>query len=138
MAIRDRHLHFIYFEINFIDFNKIEVYIDFMKDARPAWWDVLDEEDLQFLKRFVLSSGSLKALCDEYGVSYPTLRARLDRLIAKVQAAEDPKLADSFQRKLHVLVADGKLPAALARELWKAHREVAEEEVERRDDTTLV
>ena len=109
-----------------------------MKEARPAWWDVLDEEDLQFLKRFVLSSGSLKALCDEYGVSYPTLRARLDRLIAKVQAAEDPKLVDSFQRKLHVLVADGKLPAALARELWKAHRAVAEEEVERRDDTTLV
>jgi hypothetical protein len=110
-----------------------------MKDARPAWWDVLDDEDLQFLKRFVLSSGSLKALCDEYGVSYPTLRARLDRLIAKVQAAEDPKLVDSFQRKLHVLVADGKLPAALARELWKAHRAVAEEEVtERRDDTTLV
>jgi len=110
-----------------------------MKDAPPAWWDVLDEEDLQFLKRFVLSSGSLKALCDEYGVSYPTLRARLDRLIAKVQAAEDPKLVDSFQRKLHVLVADGKLPAALAGELWKAHRAVAEEETtERRDDTTLV
>ena len=47
-----------------------------MEDARPAWWEVLDEGDLQFLKRFVLSSGSLKALCDEYGVSYPTLRAR--------------------------------------------------------------
>ena len=109
-----------------------------MKDAPPAWWDVLDEEDLQFLKRFVLSSGSLKALCDEYGVSYPTLRARLDRLIAKVQAAEDPKLLDSFQRKLHVLVTDGKLPPALARELWKAHRAVAEEEAERSGDTTLV
>ena len=109
-----------------------------MKDARPAWWNALDEEDLQFLKRFVLSSGSLKALCDEYGISYPTLRARLDRLIAKVQAAEDPKLVDSFQRKLYVLVADGKLPAALARELWKAHLAVAEEEAERSDDTTLV
>lgn len=109
-----------------------------MKEARPAWWNALDEEDLQFLKRFVLSSGSLKALCDEYGVSYPTLRARLDRLITKVQAAEDPTLADSFQRKLYVLVADGKLPSALARELWKAHRAVAEEATERRDDTTLV
>jgi hypothetical protein len=110
-----------------------------MEDARPAWWGVLDEEDLQFLKRFVLSSGSLKAMCDEYDVSYPTLRARLNRLIAKVGAAEDPKLVDSFQRKLHVLVADGKLPATLARELWKAHRAVAgEETTERRDDTTGV
>lgn len=98
-----------------------------MKDALPPWLEALDEEDRQFLKRFVLSSGSLKALCDEYGVSYPTLRARLDRLIAKIQAAEDPKVTDSFQRKLHVLVADGKISAALGRELWKAHSAVAEE-----------
>ena len=103
-----------------------------MKDAEPVWWGVLDDEDRQFLKRFVLRSGSLKALCGEYSVSYPTLRSRLDRLIAKVQAAEDPKLFDSFQRKLHVLVADGKLAAALARELWKAHKAVSEEQ---RDDT---
>jgi len=98
-----------------------------MKAPQPPWLEVLDEEDHQFLKRFVLSSGSLKALCDEYGVSYPTLRARLDRLIAKVKAAEDPKVLDSFQRKLQVLVADGKMSAALARELWKAHRAAAEE-----------
>lgn len=98
-----------------------------MKDPLPPWLQALDEEDHQFLKRFVLSSGSLKALCDEYGVSYPTLRARLDRLIAKVKASEDPKAVDSFQRKLHVLVADGKIPAALARDLWKAHRAAAEE-----------
>jgi hypothetical protein len=98
-----------------------------MKEPQPPWLEVLDEDDLQFLKRFVLSSGSLKALCDEYEVSYPTLRSRLDRLISKVRAADDPKAADSFQRKLHVLVADGKLPAALARELWKAHRLAAEE-----------
>jgi hypothetical protein len=98
-----------------------------MKEPQPLWIEALDEEDLQFLKRFVLSSGSLKALCDEYGVSYPTVRARLDRLIAKVQAAEDPKIEDSFQRKLHVLVADGKLSPPLARDLWKAHRAVTEE-----------
>jgi hypothetical protein len=91
------------------------------------WLEVLDDEDQQFLKRFVLNSGSLKALCDEYEVSYPTLRARLDRLIAKVKAAEDPKAADSFQRKLYVLVADGKMSSVLARELWRAHRVATEE-----------
>ena len=116
--------------INFVDFNKIEVYIQIMKDAQAPWLEALDDEDRQFLKRFILSSGSLKALCDEYQVSYPTLRARLDRLIAKVKAAEDPKVADSFQRKLHVLVADGKMPAALARDLWKAHRTAMEEGME--------
>jgi hypothetical protein len=98
-----------------------------MKEPQPAWLEALDAEDIQFLKRFILSSGSLKALCDEYEVSYPTLRARLDRLIAKVQAADDPKIMDSFQRKLHIMVADGKLPAGLARDLWKAHVATTEE-----------
>jgi len=98
-----------------------------MKTSLPPWLDALDEEDQQFLRRFVLSSGSLKALCDEYDVSYPTLRARLDRLIAKVKAVEDPRAADAFERKLRVLVADGKIPTALARELLKAHRSAAEE-----------
>jgi len=103
-----------------------------MKDSQPPWLEALDEEDVQFLKRFVLSSGSLKALCDEYEVSYPTLRARLDRLIAKVQAADDPKAADSFQRKLQVLVAEGKMTSGLARELWKAHRAAGDEGESRR------
>jgi hypothetical protein len=98
-----------------------------MKASQPPWLEALDEEDQQFLRRFVLSSGSLKALCDEYEVSYPTLRARLDRLIAKVKAAEDPRAADAFERKLRLLVADGKVSAALARELLKAHRTPAEE-----------
>lgn len=97
-----------------------------MKDAKPPWIEALDEDDERFLKRFLLSSGSLKALCDDYEVSYPTLRARLDRLIAKVEAVEDPKVVDSFQRKLRVLVADGKVSATLARELWEAHRSAAE------------
>ncbi|MGA2339799.1 MAG: DUF2089 family protein, partial [Terracidiphilus sp.] len=69
-----------------------------MKSSLPPWLEAMDEEDQRFLKRFVLSSGSLKALCDEYEVSYPTLRARLDRLIAKVTAAEDPKATDAFER----------------------------------------
>jgi len=88
----------------------------------PPWLDVLSEEDLHFVRRFLLSSGSLKALADEYGVSYPTVRARLDRLIAKVQAATDPKIADPFQRKLRVLVADGQIDSATARELLEAYR----------------
>jgi len=99
-----------------------------MKTPLPAWLEALDAEDQHFLRRFVLSSGSLKALCDEYEVSYPTLRGRLDRLIAKVKAAEDPKAADAFERKLRVLVADGKIPAATARDLLHAHRAAAKEE----------
>jgi len=88
----------------------------------PAWLESLSDEDLQFLKRFLLSSGSLKALADEYEISYPTVRARLDRLIAKVRAAEDPKINDPFQRKLRILVADAQISSAAAKELLKAYR----------------
>jgi hypothetical protein len=97
-----------------------------MSDAsqpRLAWLTVLVAEDLHFLRRFLLCSGSLKDLAAEYGVSYPTVRARLDRLIAKVRAAEDPRSADPLEQKLRVLVADGQIPASLAKELLAAHRE---------------
>jgi len=88
----------------------------------PPWIAMLADEDLQFLRRFLMSSGSLKALAEEYGVSYPTVRARLDRLIAKVEAAVDPRITDPFQRKLRMLVADGQLSSGLARELLDAYR----------------
>ena len=90
--------------------------------AAAPWIAQLSDEDLQFLRRFVLGSGSLKAIAEEYGVSYPTVRARLDRLIAKVEAASDPRITDPFARKLKLLVADGALPSPLARELLDAHR----------------
>jgi hypothetical protein len=93
-----------------------------MDEKLPVWIESLSDEDLQFLKRFLLSSGSLKALADEYEISYPTVRGRLDRLIAKVRAAEDPKINDPFQRKLGILVADAQISPAAAKELLKAYR----------------
>ena len=54
----------------------------------PDWMANLDEEDLAFIKRFVLASGSLKKIAGEYGVTYPTVRLRLDRLIQKIQISE--------------------------------------------------
>jgi hypothetical protein len=88
----------------------------------PRWLSDLETEDLQFLRRFLLLSGSLKDVAAEYGVSYPTVRGRLDRLIAKVKAADDPHVQDPFERRIRMLVADLKLPAHLAKELLEAHR----------------
>ena len=45
----------------------------------------LEDEDVSFIKRFLLSSGSLKEMASQYGVTYPTVRLRLDRLIQKIQ-----------------------------------------------------
>ena len=54
----------------------------------PEWLASLDEEDVSFIKKFVLASGSLKEVAGIYGVSYPTVRLRLDRLIQKIQLGE--------------------------------------------------
>ena len=43
---------------------------------------------MTFIKKFVLASGSLKEVAALYGVSYPTVRLRLDRLIQKIQLTE--------------------------------------------------
>ena len=45
----------------------------------------------------------------------------LDRLIARVRAAEDPQAADPLGRRLRVLVAEGRISPALARELRDLH-----------------
>lgn len=54
----------------------------------PNWILKLDDEDIVFLKQFVLASGSLKEIASVYGVTYPTVRLRLDRLIQKIKLNE--------------------------------------------------
>ncbi|WP_413465988.1 DUF2089 family protein [Metabacillus litoralis] len=51
----------------------------------PEWILSLDVESLEFIRKFILNSGSLKEVAKIYGVSYPTVRAKLDKLIKKVE-----------------------------------------------------
>lgn len=55
----------------------------------PEWMQNLDDEDLAFIKRFMLASGSLKEIAKEYDVTYPTVRLRLDKLIQKIRISDD-------------------------------------------------
>lgn len=55
----------------------------------PDWMVNLDDEDVSFIKRFLLASGSLKEMAKQYEVTYPTVRLRLDRLIQKIKISED-------------------------------------------------
>lgn len=55
------------------------------------WFISLAEEDQEFIKQLVLSSGSLKQLSHVYKVSYPTVRTRLNKIIDKVNLFEDQK-----------------------------------------------
>jgi len=55
----------------------------------PEWMVNLENEDVAFIKKFLLASGSLKEIAQQYGVTYPTVRLRLDKLIQKIQISED-------------------------------------------------
>lgn len=94
-----------------------------MQDRQlPSWLYALSEEDLEFLKLFLLNSGSLKALAGIYDLSYPTIRLRLDRLIAKVQQAE-AESKDAFVEALKDLIFAGKLDAEEAQKLLQIHEQ---------------
>ncbi len=88
------------------------------------WLPELSEEDRAFIKRFILASGSLKALAKQYQVSYPTLRIRLDRLINKIKVVDDPENRDPFRMKLRSLAAEGRISTIVAKEIIKEYENV--------------
>ena len=98
-----------------------------MATTDRTWIDYLDDEDLAFLKRFLLASGTLKELARQYGISYPTLRLRLDRLIDKVRLLDETAAAGPLERALRVAYAEGRLDTTTFRALVDAYREEKEE-----------
>lgn len=61
----------------------------------PLWITSLNESEISFIKNFVLASGSLKQMAQEYGVTYPTIRAHLDVIIEKMKMGENAE-EDSY------------------------------------------
>ena len=59
----------------------------------------LPAEDLAFIVEFVRSSGSLKAMAKLEGRSYPTVRNRLDQIIARLEDLER-----GLQRRRHEIL----------------------------------
>lgn len=115
-----------------IDFNFIYIYIHFMKGCDgmtdfPAWLTDLEPEDLTFIKKFILSSGSLKEVAALYGVSYPTVRLRLDRLIQKIKISETAE-ADPYVSLVKRLAVDDKLDFDTAKILITEYRRTKEAE----------
>ena len=90
------------------------------------WPEFLGEEDLAFIKRFVLASGSLKEMARVYGISYPTVRLRLDRLIEKIKLLDNQEIKSPFERVVRASYADGKFDMDTMKTLLAAHREEKE------------
>ena len=70
----------------------------------PNWLISLEREDIEFIKNFVLNSGSLKDIAKVYEVSYPTVRLRLDKLIQKIKVNDSLEEEEfiTFIKKLSI------------------------------------
>lgn len=77
----------------------------------------IDRQHQEFLEVFLRSRGVISTVEKELGISYPTVRARLDSLLDALHLTpvkEDKKKAD-FRRKILQQLEEGKITAAEAK-----------------------
>ena len=89
----------------------------------PQWLLALEPEDIAFLKNFVLKSGSLKEIARLYGVSYPTVRLRLDRLIQKIELS-DHQEEEPFPAFIKGLAVDSRIDLETAKLIIEKYQKV--------------
>ena len=95
-------------------------------DVLPEWLNNLDDEDIVFIKKFLLASGSLKEVANIYGVTYPTVRLRLDRVIQKIQINED-SLNEPYISLIKRLAVNEKIDFDTAKILISEYKKVRKE-----------
>lgn len=89
------------------------------------WTSLLEVEDWNFIRRFVLASGSLKEVAKQYEVTYPTVRLKLDRIIQKILLSQSPQ-EDTYVTMIKKLVLDGDLQYNTAKILIQEYRKKTE------------
>lgn len=122
-----------------IYFNIIKLFIFYLKykyvilqkevinmDTVPMWMKNLDDEDMIFIKRFLLASGSLKEVAKLYGVTYPTVRVRLNKLIDKIKLSEDKEDNDEFVELIKRYVIDEDIEFDVAKNLITEYKKIKE------------
>ena len=89
----------------------------------PEWIVNLDDEDVSFIKRFLLASGSLKEMARQYEVTYPTVRLRLDKLIQKIKISDDTE-SEPYIALIKRLAINDKLDFDTAKILISEYKKV--------------
>lgn len=79
----------------------------------------LPPDDLVFVAEFLRSSGSLKAMAQRTGTSYPTVRNKLDQIIARLEGLER-----GVQSRRHEILDDLENGRVSAREAEEQLRKV--------------
>lgn len=96
-------------------------------DVIPKWMKNLSEEDLIFVKIFLLSSGSLKEIAQIYDVTYPTVRVRLNKLIDKIILSEKENESDEYISMIKRYVIDEQIEFDAAKKLISEYKKIKEE-----------
>lgn len=89
----------------------------------PDWMEDLDYEDITFIKRFILASGSLKDVANQYEVTYPTIRLKLDRLIQKIEINDETQ-KEPYISLIKRLAVDEKIDFETAKILVSEYRRI--------------
>lgn len=79
----------------------------------------LNEENMKFLKVFLSSRGNLKEVEKQMGISYPTIRNRLDELLGALGLEGGGKEAPQSKQDVLDALEQGELTAAEAAELLR-------------------
>lgn len=92
----------------------------------PAWMSGLDDEDISFVRNFIISSGSLKDIASQYKVTYPTVRLRLDRLIQKIELSES-NASEPYIALIKRLAINEKMDLSTAKILISEYKKTKED-----------
>jgi hypothetical protein len=93
------------------------VVVDGAFEASPLTMLSADLQDL--VVEYLKLDGSLKDLAAAQGVSYPTIRARMDKVIAALQAADAQRPAEKRQQNVLEALENGTISADEAESLLK-------------------
>lgn len=89
---------------------------------KNEWIFQLEDDDISFIKNFIIASGSLKELASQYEVSYHIVRNKLNALIQKVKLSETDK-EDPFINYVKSLALEDDYNYETAKRLIEKYKE---------------
>ena len=95
-------------------------------DKIPRWILSLELEDAAFLRNFVLRPGPLKEITRLYGVSYSTVRLRLDKLIQKIELSNQQE-EEPFSAFIKELAVDFRIDLETAKLIIEKYKNEKEQ-----------
>jgi len=87
-------------------------------------FQALSPEQAEFLETFIRARGNIRDVERELGLSYPTVRSRLDALIRALGFAANAEVDRDAERRKEILreLAEGKIRPEDAAQLLEDHR----------------